>query len=85
MTRTSQVTQILREMRSPRFSSHQQATQAARFARAGAVSAPIEDDPADTPPADLSARRRIAIERDQLVAERWLDEGRSDTKEARTS
>jgi hypothetical protein len=36
--------------------------------------------------ADLAARRKIAIERDNLDAERWLDEGGSDsTNERHTS
>ena len=51
---------------SKRFASNQEATRAAHSARAGAASAPIEDHAADTRPADLPARRKIAIERDDL-------------------
>ena len=64
---------------SARFASYQEATRAARIARAGAASAPIEDHAADSGTADLSARRKIAIERDDLDAERWLDAGGRDT------
>ena len=55
---------------SMRFASHQEAIRAARIARAGAASAPIEDHAADTRTADLSSRRKIAIERDDLVPHR---------------
>jgi uncharacterized protein YegP (UPF0339 family)/uncharacterized protein YjbJ (UPF0337 family) len=59
-----------------RFASHRKATRAARIARAGAASAPIEDHTADTPTADPAARRRIAIEHDNVVTHR----SRSSTK-----
>jgi uncharacterized protein YegP (UPF0339 family) len=62
---------------SPRFASYQEATRAARIARAGAASAPIEGRPVDTPLADPAARLQMAFERDHLDAERWLDEGGS--------
>ena len=64
-----------------RFASYRKATRAARIARAGAASAPIEDDTVDTRTADPAARRRIAIERDDLDADRWLDEGGRDSTE----
>ncbi len=67
---------------SPLFCSYEQAARAARIARQGRLSGdrrtphrPPAGRPAwsDTPPADLSARRRMAGERDNHP-ERWLDE-----------
>ena len=55
---------------SARFASYEEATRAARIARAGAASAPIEDHAADGGTANLSARRKIAIERDDVVTHR---------------
>ena len=55
---------------SARFASSEEATRAARIARAGAASAPIEDHAADGGTTNLSARRKIAIERDGVVTHR---------------
>jgi uncharacterized protein YegP (UPF0339 family) len=59
--------------RSARFASYEEATRAARIARAGAASAPIEDQGdqgADGGTANLSARGKVAIERDDVVTHR---------------
>ncbi len=70
--------------RSTRFSSYQEATRAARIARAGAASAAIDERPADNRPVDLAARRQIAKERDDNDAQRWLDEHAGESTDERT-
>lgn len=83
MTRSSQVTHALSAMQNERATRAQSEQASMKFliARAGAASAPIEDHAADTRTADLAARRKIAIECDDLDAERWLDEGGRDGTE----
>lgn len=71
--------------RSARFSSYQEAARAARVARAGAASAAIEERPADNPPADLAARRKMAKERDDHDARRWLDDRAGESTEEVTT
>jgi uncharacterized protein YegP (UPF0339 family) len=71
-------------VQSASFGSYEEAKQAARIVRGGASSAPFEDRAGDTPPVDLVARRDAAMARDNLDAERWLDEGGSFSSEAVT-
>ena len=63
---------------SPSFASYEDARDAAGRVRDGAGSARLEGHEAAAPPVDLSARREAAA-RDDLDAERWLDEGGSYT------
>jgi uncharacterized protein YegP (UPF0339 family) len=69
---------------SPSFASYEEAKQAARIVHSGAASASFEDLAGDTPPGDPVARRDTRVVRDDLDAERWLDEGGSPASEART-
>jgi uncharacterized protein YegP (UPF0339 family) len=69
---------------SSRFASYEEAERAARIVRSGAGSAPFEDRAGDSPVVDLVARRDAATVRDDLDAERWLDEGGSFSSEAVT-
>jgi uncharacterized protein YegP (UPF0339 family) len=71
-------------VRSASFATYDEAAQAARVVRAGAASASLEQLGGDTPPVDLAARRKTAVVRDDLDAERWLDEGGSFSSEAVT-
>jgi uncharacterized protein YegP (UPF0339 family) len=59
------------------FASHQEAEQAARIVHGGAASASLESLADDTPPVELVARGTARVLRDDLDAERWLDEGGS--------
>jgi uncharacterized protein YegP (UPF0339 family) len=70
--------------RSASFATYEDATQAARIVREGAASASFEHLEGDDPPVDLAARRETAVVRDDLDAERWLDEGGSFSSEAVT-
>jgi uncharacterized protein YegP (UPF0339 family) len=66
------------------FASYEDARQAARIVHSGAASASLEQLTGDTPPVDLVARRQTGVVRDDLDAERWLDEGGSFSTEAAT-
>lgn len=66
------------------FATYGDAKQAARFVRGGAASASFEHLAGETPPVDLAARRETRASRDDLDAERWLDEGGSFSSEAMT-
>lgn len=57
------------------FGSHDRAEDAARAVHAAAASASFERLEGDTPPADGDRRRDAPAVRDDLDAERWLDEG----------
>jgi hypothetical protein len=59
---------------SPRFASNEDAEAAARRMRDGAGSARLEHHEGAALPASLAVRREAAP-RDDLDAERWLDEG----------
>jgi uncharacterized protein YegP (UPF0339 family) len=61
---------------SPSFASYEDARDAAGRVRDGAGSARLESHEAAALPVDLSTRRGAAA-RDDLDAERWLDEGGS--------
>lgn len=71
-------------VRSASFASCEEAELAARVVRAGAPSASFEHLAGDTSPVDLAARRDARRVRDDLDAERWLDEGGSFSSEAVT-
>jgi uncharacterized protein YegP (UPF0339 family) len=71
-------------VQSASFASYEDAKQAARIVHAGAASASFEHLAADAPPVDLAARRKSGVVRDDLDAERWLDEGGSFSSEAVT-
>lgn len=71
-------------VRSASFASHEEAKQAARIVHAGAATASFEHLAGDTPPVDLAARRDARRVRDDLDAERWLDQGGSFSSEAVT-
>lgn len=71
-------------VRSASFATYEDAEQAARVVHAGAGSASFEHLGVDAPPVDLVARRETAVGRDDLDAERWLDEGGSFSSEAVT-
>jgi uncharacterized protein YegP (UPF0339 family) len=60
------------------FASYEDARDAAGRVRDGAGSARLEDHEAAAVPVDVSARREAAA-RDDVDAERWLDEGGSYT------
>jgi uncharacterized protein YegP (UPF0339 family) len=62
-------------VQSATFGSYEEAKQAARVVRSGAVSAPFENREADPAPLELAARRVTATVTDDLDVERWLDEG----------
>jgi uncharacterized protein YegP (UPF0339 family) len=68
---------------SPSFASYEEAQQAARIVHRGTASASFEDV-GDTPLVDPVARGDTRVVRDDLDAERWLDEGGSFASEART-
>jgi uncharacterized protein YegP (UPF0339 family) len=71
-------------VRSASFATYEDAKQAACVVHAGAASASFEPVGGDAPPVDLAARRATAVVRDDLDAERWLDEGGSFSSEAVT-
>jgi uncharacterized protein YegP (UPF0339 family) len=71
-------------VQSASLTSYEDAKQAARIVHAGASSASFEHLATDTPPADLVARRQTGVVRDDLDAERWLDEGGSFNSDAVT-
>jgi uncharacterized protein YegP (UPF0339 family) len=71
-------------VQSASFASYEEAKQAARIVHRGASQASFEDCSAETPPDDLAARRDTRVARDELDAERWLDEGGSFSSEAVT-
>lgn len=73
-----------RLVRSESFASYEDAKHAARVVHAGAASASFEHLAGDTPPVDLGARREKRMAREDLDAERWLDEGGSFSSEAVT-
>jgi uncharacterized protein YegP (UPF0339 family) len=73
-----------RLVKSASFASYEEAKQAAGVVRDGAGSAPFEDHADDPAPLELAARRETATVRDDLDAERWLDEGGSFSSEAVT-
>jgi uncharacterized protein YegP (UPF0339 family) len=64
--------------------SYEEAKQAARIVHSAAASASFEDLAGDTPPVDLAAGRDPRVVRDDLDAERWVDEGGSFVSEAMT-
>jgi uncharacterized protein YegP (UPF0339 family) len=66
------------------FGSREQAKRAARIVYRGACSASLEDRFGHTPPINLPARSDVAMARDRVDAERWLDEGGSFNSEAVT-
>jgi uncharacterized protein YegP (UPF0339 family) len=69
-------------VRSAGFGSYEEAEQAAHIVHRGASQAAFEDRTEHPPPLDLSARRDVRAARDDLDAERWLDEGGSFRSEA---
>jgi uncharacterized protein YegP (UPF0339 family) len=71
-------------VQSPSFASYEDAHQAARVVHAGAASASFERLAGASPPVDLVPRRQTGVARDDLDAERWLDEGGSFNREAVT-
>jgi uncharacterized protein YegP (UPF0339 family) len=71
-------------VQSASFASYEEAKQAARIVHRGASQASFEERSAETPPVDLAARRDTRVVRDELDAERWLDEGGSFSSEAVT-
>ena len=65
-------------VRSASFASHEEAKQAARIVHTGVATASFGHLAGDTPPVDLpphSPRRDARRVRDDLDAERWLDQG----------
>jgi uncharacterized protein YegP (UPF0339 family) len=76
--------ETLARSRSGGFASHEDAKHAALIVHAGAAAASFEHFASDTPPVDLVARRQVATLRDDLDAERWLDERGGFTSEAAT-
>jgi hypothetical protein len=63
-----------RLVQSVNYGSYEEARLAAGVVRPGAGAAPFEDRANDSPPIELAARRGTATMRDDLDAERWLDE-----------
>jgi hypothetical protein len=66
------------------FASYEEAKQAARVVRSGAVPAPFETARLTPPLSVLAARWETATVTDDLDAERWVDEGGSFSREALT-
>lgn len=64
-------------VQSTSFASYEEAKQAARVVHAGAASASFEPLAGEIPPAELVAGGTPRAARDELDAERWLDEGGS--------
>jgi uncharacterized protein YegP (UPF0339 family) len=76
-----------RLVESASFTSYEDAKQAARVVHAGASSASFEflvEATGATAPVELVARHQSGVVRDDLDAERWLDEGGSFSSEAVT-
>jgi uncharacterized protein YegP (UPF0339 family) len=73
-----------RLVKSASFASYEEAKQAAEVVRAGAGSAPFENRLDDPAALELAGRSGTAMVRDDLDAERWLDEGGSFSSEAVT-
>jgi uncharacterized protein YegP (UPF0339 family) len=73
-----------RLVQSASYASHEDARQAAHVVHAGAASASFEHLAGDTSPVDLLACREERVARDDLDAERSLDEGGSLSSEAVT-
>ena len=73
-----------RLVQSPSSASCEEATLAAGIVRCGAGSVPVEDRADDITALELAGRRETATVRDDLDAERWLDEGGSFNSEAVT-
>jgi hypothetical protein len=71
-------------VQSASIASYEEAEQAARIVQRGASQASFEDRSANTPPVELAARRDTRVVRDELDAERWLDESGSFSSEAVT-
>jgi len=71
-------------VQSSSFASYEEAKQAARIVHGGAGSAPFDPVAGDIPPAEVAAGRTTQTVRDDLDAERWLDEGGSFSSEAVT-
>ncbi len=71
-------------VQSSSFASYEQAKQAGRVVHGGAASAAFEPLAGDTPSAELVAGNTTRTARDDLDAERWLDEGGSFGSEAVT-
>lgn len=69
-------------VQSASFASYEQAQQAARIVRGGAATASLEPLAGDVPPVELVAGRTMGTARDDLDAERWLDEGGSFSSKA---
>ena len=70
-------------VQSSSFASYEEAKQAARVVHASAGSARFEPLAGDVPATELAERTTRAV-RDDLDAERWLDEGGSFSSEAVT-
>ena len=64
------------------FASYEDAKAAAHAVHAAVGSTSFEECPSDTPPADLATHRDKRRVRDDLDADRWLDEGGSFSSEA---
>ena len=69
-------------MRSASFASYEDAKHAARALHAGLASASFEQLAGDTPTVNVVAGRHTGVVRDDLDAERWLDEGGGFSSEA---
>jgi uncharacterized protein YegP (UPF0339 family) len=69
-------------VQSASFASYEEAKQAARVVHASAGSAPFDPVAGDIPPVELVAGRTTGTARDDLDAERWLDEGGSFSSKA---
>jgi uncharacterized protein YegP (UPF0339 family) len=69
-------------VRSASFASYEEAKQAARVVHSGAALASLEPLAGDIPPVELVAGRTTRTARDDLDAERWLDEGGSFSSQA---
>ena len=71
-----------RLVRSASFASYEDAKHAARALHAGLASASFEQLAGDTPTVNVVAGRHTGVVRDDLDAERWLDEGGGFSSEA---
>ncbi len=74
-----------RLVESASFASYEEAKHAAGVVRRGAGSAPFENRANDPGTPELAGRREMAMVRDDLDAERWLDEGGSFSSDAVTA